>query len=767
MLNKRFERALHYFQQQRFETSKKLLFELVEDEPSFPYSYNLLGIIAYQSRDFEEAEKYLLKALELEPCDEFYLNVGQMYLAQNQLAKAIPMFEQALTLNSDLLKARKQVIDYYVNNQEFESAFGHVEAWLSQDILSSDGLQIFMKLAWHLQRFDKVLNLFREMPLSSHSIKIWVYFIYHLLASRQISQAKEAIHIWCQRHSVNNFKEFFKYLQSFSFPGQHYQWIGDIFQDYQLLEEALAFYELAREKAPESVEPVLMIAQILQDKGRIDDAIDAYVSGCHYIQDNVLIFHNLATLYFVKNILSSAIYYFEKVLKIEPNHVMTLHNLALIYQDIGEIERALNLYQQVIELQPERPMIYRNQLFCLSLSVENIAHDIYTKALEWGCRLVREEPQTICSPAFNAHNRIRLGYISPDFRRHSSQYLIDALLRYYDASRFEVYVFANQVIEDQITREFQELVEHWFFTRDLSDMEVVQLIQSREIDILVDLAGHTAHNQLSLFTYRPASVQMSFYPMSTGLDCVDYRIADQNLISPETQAYNREKLCFLKGGFMCFSPQFEESLSPLVPSREKGYITFASFNHLAKLNSTVIEWWACLLNECSKAKLLLKNKYFCDPLIQDRIRAKFVNYGVEPERIETIGWIEKNHLQLYHQVDIALDPFPFNGHTTTCEALWMGVPLITYGAPENWNDFSRAGSSFLKRLGLDEWIANSKNDYIAKAISLAKQVDLRANLRMTLRDSIKASNWGNARGYVQDLEQQYELIWEDSFKSKF
>jgi predicted O-linked N-acetylglucosamine transferase (SPINDLY family) len=295
------------------------------------------------------------------------------------------------------------------------------------------------------------------------------------------------------------------------------------------------------------------------------------------------------------------------------------------------------------------------------------------------------------------------------------------------------------------------------------DEEVAKLIRRDRIDILVDLAGHTGDNRLFVFAYKPAPVQVSWlgYPNTTGLQAIDYRLTDA-VADPagEADSLHSEKLVRLKNGFLCYRPSpAAPGIAPL-PCLEKGHITFGSFNNISKTSPAVVKTWAEIMRLVPNAHLILKCTQFADKGTRDRYTRLFNDEGIAQDRIRLLAKLPKteDHLDLYGQVDIGLDPFPYNGTTTTCEALWMGVPVVTMLGERH---AGRVGASIMHQVGMTELlVAGDVNAYVNKALFLAGDVHRLAELRRNLRSRLANSPLCDARSFAENIENEYRKMWQ-------
>jgi predicted O-linked N-acetylglucosamine transferase (SPINDLY family) len=360
--------------------------------------------------------------------------------------------------------------------------------------------------------------------------------------------------------------------------------------------------------------------------------------------------------------------------------------------------------------------------------------------------------------------RLRMGYLSSDFREHSVMYFLEPVLAHYDRTAFEVYCYSDVpgYEQDLTTQRMQRYADVW---RDITThglAEVVKLIRTDGIDILVDLSGHTAPRLLQVMSARPAPVQVTGlgYPATTGLSTIDYRLTD-SIADPvgETDRWHTEKLVRLDPCGWCYRPPLGAPEVAPPPSVVNGFITFGSFNLLAKTGPRVIELWSRILKEVCGSRMLLKAQSFSDEPTRQRVLNAFGVAGIDANRIELLPRTERTskHLSLYDRLDIALDPFPYNGTTTTCEALWMGVPVVTL---ESTSHASRVGASLMHAADLADLIGHSPEQYVRIAAELAADRARLAALRGSMRARLEASPLRDEMNYTRRLESAYRKMWE-------
>ncbi len=449
---------------------------------------------------------------------------------------------------------------------------------------------------------------------------------------------------------------------------------------------------------------------------------------------------------------------YKQVLEKEPDNVGALHGLGIVMMMQGYASEAEKVFHKALTIKPDDPA----SRSCLLLAMNYFSGDpqqLFQAHVEWDRFNPYKARENLAGPGQEGRP-LRVGYVSPDFCNHPVAYFLAPLLAHHNKAEFEVYCYSDVGRPDGITAYFREQASVWRDTQPLSDEALATRIANDHIDILVDLAGHTANNRLRVFARKPAPLQVTYlgYPNTTGLAAMDYRLTDAWADPPGmTEHLHSESLLRLESGFLCYRP-LDGSVVASPPSTEKRYITFGSFNNLAKVTPDVISLWARVLLAVPGSRLLLKTKPLHDKITRQNVYRQFDACGVERERIELVGWVDSlgGHLGLYSKVDIGLDTFPYNGTTTTCEALWMGVPVVTL---EGVSHAGRVGVSILSQTGLTEFIASDRESYIEIAASLAADPERLVALRKASRAQVAESALCNAPALAGEVEKHYRDIW--------
>jgi predicted O-linked N-acetylglucosamine transferase (SPINDLY family) len=485
---------------------------------------------------------------------------------------------------------------------------------------------------------------------------------------------------------------------------------------------------------------------------------------------SVVAFTHLGLLAHLAGLMEVAVHMMRRALEIDPDCVEAHNNLALFSRERGEAKECRDHYLEALRLDPKRAGIFSGYL--LSLNDDASADPAWVASEHRRFDgIIARGGRRLAPRILDAERKLRIGYLSPDFRTHSVAYFMAPLLEAHDRDVVEVTCYATGLTEDDMTARMRAAADRWRKVFRTSDNDLAALIQDDEIDVLVELSGHTAYNRLMMMAERVAPVQVTYlgYPNTTGLASMDYRITDA-VADPEgvSDAWHTEKLLRIEGGFLAYSPPVlsgEVQVAEL-PAKKNEHVTFGSFNNLAKLNDGVLATWAAILGRIPDSHLVLKARGLRDENVKERILdALGVHDRLDEERVHLLGHERDRleHLRVYNQVDLALDTFPYNGTTTTCEAMWMGVPVLTL---EGNCHAGRVGMSLLSRVGLPGFIAKDGSDYIDKAVAWAGRIAELAELRSGLRGRLMASPLMDAGRLARGLEAAYQQAWQAYLQSQ-
>ena len=434
---------------------------------------------------------------------------------------------------------------------------------------------------------------------------------------------------------------------------------------------------------------------------------------------------------------------------------------ALLTQ--GRIGEARQAYGKGLELEPSDARLHTRALAALNYDPAVSEAEIFRRHRAWAA--INADPQSAETEPFlnepERARRLRVGYVSGEFCRHATAGFMEALLEAHDPETVEVFGYAAMPLPDAITERLRCLVPHWTSLAHLSDEAAALRIRKDQIDLLVDVGGHMNGGRSLLFARKPAPVQLGYlsYITGTGMQALDYRITDA-FVDPEDGVVRTiEKPWRLPNGFHAWRPPAHAPSPSVLPALSAGHVTFGSFNSLAKVNSDVLRTWAEILGQVPRSRLILKDRALGDPVVAQRILQLFEQRGIDPKRVDLVAFLPQaaDHFALYGQVDMALDPFPYPGITTTCEALWMGVPVLSLRWPTH---AGRMGAGLLHHLSMQEWIAEDASGYVQQAARLASDLPRLAGLRASLRTRMEASPLRDEAGLARNLERAYREMWQ-------
>lgn len=506
------------------------------------------------------------------------------------------------------------------------------------------------------------------------------------------------------------------------------------------------------------------LANALRDLGRHAEAEASAREAVRLAPDLPEAHYNLGNILQALGRASESVASLRRAIELRPAYREARNSLGNSYKDLGRLDEAEQSFLAALALDPGDRDARSNFLLLLNYTSTHTRAQVHAEHLEWAAR--HEKPlMPERSPHRNDRDpgrRLRIGYVSGDFRRHSVAYFIEPVLERHDRAAFEVYCYSNVALPDPMTARLLGLADRSRNIFGVTDAGAAKMVREDGIDLLVDLSGHTAGNRLGLFARRPAPVQATYlgYPNTTGLGAIGWRITDVHADPPgDGDEFHSERLARLPGSFLSFQPPAESPGAQAPPSIVNGFVTFGSFNVLPKIGPEVIRAWARLLGRVPRSRLLLKALGLGDPGSRAQVIEAFGREGVPAGRISVLP-IEPSlqaHLARYHDMDVALDPFPYNGTTTTLEALWMGAPVVALAGDRH---SGRVGASILANAGLANLVARDAANYVDIAAGLAGDAARLAELRRTMRERLAASPLLDRAGFLRALEGAYRQMWQ-------
>ncbi len=545
--------------------------------------------------------------------------------------------------------------------------------------------------------------------------------------------------------------------------------LGSILINLGRIAEGVQTYRKALELQPDLIEAQINLAAAVEEPGRLVGAMGHFQNILQHHPNSYSALMRLAQGHLALGEFDQAEDYVKRVLELQPESLDAHILLATIAIKQGLIQRALDLNRKAQAIGAGQGAAIMSIFQSLydgkndSAYIYEMIRTFVRNSLSEPTLLTHDQKTMSYLPLSRRESsrKLRIGYVSKDFVRHSVACFLEPIITHHDRDRFFICCYANLFHPDQVTERFKQHADLWREIALVNDDDLEKQIHEDEIDVLVDLSGYTAGSLLSLFARKPAPVQVTYlgFPATTGLSTIDYRLVDAvtDPASDEDRFYT-ESLWRLPGCFLTYQPLANAPAAVSPPFLKNGYITFGSFNTAPKATEDVVEIWSRILKCVPGSRLMLKSMTFASERGKAYYQSLFEKQGLGADRVELFDWHPDptGHLGLYSKVDIALDTFPYNGTTTTCEALWMGVPVITL---KGHRHLSRVGTSLLTQLDLTELIADSVDDYVQCAINLANDPDQLIALRAGMRERMRVSPLLDHAGFTRRLEDAYrEMI---------
>ncbi|MGE0372450.1 MAG: tetratricopeptide repeat protein [Gammaproteobacteria bacterium] len=707
------------------------------------------GLGCYLQGSYADAAVHFRAALAMDPGHaEAHRKLGNACFAQGRLDEAAECYRKALTLDPKLTAAHYNLGLTRFRQGKLEEAAARYRDALT---LKPDFVEAYSGLGVTysgLGRPDEALRCLQQaaaMQPENAQIHNNLGLTFHNAGRRD-----EAVSCFRRALALNP-----------SYAEAHFN-LGNVLAAAGKQEEALAGYQRAAALKPDYAEAWFNLGGIQLARGRLEEAGECFRRTITLKPDYAAAYNNLGQIFIRQDRLDEAVASYRRSIALKPGDAEAHINLGSALTTQGKVEEAMRCYAEGLRIDPASAAGHSARLFSLhnlsSVTPEEsfAAQRLFAEQCETPLKVHRRPHANDRDPG----RRLRIGYVSPDLRRHPVANFIEPVLAHHDRARVEVYGYYNNYERDDWTDRMALLVDHWIPCPGLTDEQLAEQIRADRIDILVDLAGHTDKNRLPVFARKPAPVQVTYLGdvASTGLESMDWRLSHIDTDPEGYERYNSERLYRLPRNLWCYRPAADlPAVAATTPARRNGHVTFGSMNKVAKVSEATLSAWSELLRRVPGARLVMAG--VPAGAAQRQIRERFAACGIEPGRLTLHHKLPLREFRALHAtIDIALDPWPFNGNTTTCEVLHLGLPVISLTGDR----FSaRFGYHLLKTIGLGELAGRDVADYIAIAEALAADLDRLEALRAGMRARLAASPLRDEAGLTRQLEAAYRDMWRE------
>ena len=810
--------ALEKHQAGQLDEARLLYTAILSEHPESADALHLLGVLHHQQRDHAEAVRLIERAIELDPDpSEFYSNLAEAYKAFGKTEEAIVAYGQAVERDPLNLAAWQNLgLLLQIHRRPIEA----VNAWQKAVQLDPDSAVSHNNFGMSLQTLGRLTEAKDQYRLAL-SIKPNLVQAIENLTIVCIMQGDKEQAVQTARTLIDHLEggkapAYVFFAAALNDVGQYHDAIdacrdalkadGQCVNAHYNMGRAMAglgepraaaiAYARAAEMDPQSAYAQIKLGLAALSTGHIELSSECFARSTELAPAMPEGWHNLAVsfdrlgdtdramamarravavrpsmiegitmigmLHLRKGEFTEAETELRRAMDIRPTHAPAIAALANVYVERGDHATAQELAQRAADADPNDFRAFDVLLMTLISDHRPTPVEIFQQHQRYGNKFAVANPPVLRRERLNPAKRLRIGYVSPDFRAHSVSFFSSGLFRLHNHHEFEIVFYDDSLKPDNVTLSIKNCGDQWHRVVGISHERLAEQIASDEIDILVDLAGHTADNRLPMFALKPAPIQISYlgYPSTSGVPAIDYRITDE-LADPVgfSDQVHTEKLIRVPAPFLCYQPSLEEMHTKSLPALSNGFITFCSFNVASKLNDAVIDLWARVLMAVDRSRLIIKASALNDPETCRRIEKRFAAMGVQPDRLQLMQKTKSysEHMECYNQADVALDTFPYNGTTTTCEALWMGLPVIALAGKTH---SARVGVSLLSSIGLNDWITEDFDAYIERAKLAAGNFDLLSLLRSGMRDRMQRSPLMDSKRITASIEKAYREVWQ-------
>ncbi len=738
------------------EEAKSAFKQAIVIKPNLSLAHFNLGQILHNQENWQEAEKYYRQTLKLNP--QFviaYNNLGNVLGAQGKIQEAISQYQQSIKLQPNYAEAHYNLGNALREQKNYEPAKTSYQLAINYQpdlVPAYFNLGITLEALGQLPEAEKAFQQALVKQPNLYQAHVYLAKIAEQRQDLPLVEKHLRIALFAEQSPKGSRKSNDEIA--------HRLLLNLVAQGK--FQEAISLLEAKVAQSPEDAESFYNLGTLSNQLGQYEEAVTYLQKSLDLDPQFTMAYQNLAFAYSQQCQFTEAIRAQQKAIEVNPKMVVAHLNLGYSYYNQGQVDQAIDCFRETLRLDPNFHPGHSGLLHTLNFDPSSTPEAIAQAHRDWGKQYPMASPVKQYPNSPDPQRQLKIGYVSPDFRQHSVSYFIEPILAHHDPDQFTVFAYANVPKPDGVTERLRAIVPHWRDISKQSDAAVNEQIQRDGIDILIDLAGHTGNNRLPVFAQKPAPIQISYlsYPNTTGLAAMNYRLTDSWADPPGlTDQYYTEELIRLPQCFLCYQPPKDAPPVVELPALTHGGITFGSFKALATLTPEVIAMWSQILLAVSNSRILLKSPFFDDRAICKPYLFQFAQHGINQQRVSLLGGKKnpRESLSFYSNIDISLDTSPYNDIIATCQALWMGVPVISLAGQTH---VSRVGSSLLNGVGLPELATKSWSEYIEKAIALASDWEQLAQLRSTLRQTMADSILCDAETFTRNLEATYRALWE-------
>ncbi len=778
----RIDEAIALHQAGDLDKAESIYLDVLKISPRNCDALHLLGHIQLTRDNLEEAERYVRAALKVDPKFPYALHtLAQVCQKKGEWDVAEKLLRDALRIEEAFDGARIQLARNYVATGRFTEAEKQFSQLYKSDSSNPTVLFEYANVLVSLKKYDLAECIYKELlkkdPTSQHGLNNFAVMLIDMGKNQEALPILQDIIVKdpLNHLAVANLGLVYENLKRYDEAILAYKRSGEIAPDYpvsyfnmgnvylKLNQKELAqkTFESVVERFPNyhyaknALGKLYMEAKLFEESERIYKASIAVEP-----RDNYAAYSSLALLYRDWQRFDESEQMTLKSIEANPTSGDPHNTLGWVLSDCARYEEAEAAFRAGLKKEPGDYNIHSNLLMLLTYSMQLGHKDLFDAHCQYGRQHTKKDKHLLrpLEVERKPYKKLRIGYVSPDFKCHVVRNFIQPIIQLHDRDKVEVFCYANVEKPDFVTEIIYNFTDHWLNIWNMSALDVANKIREDKIDVLIELAGHSANNRLDVFGYAPAPVQVSYlgYITTTGVPEIEYRITDHIMNPLDTRELYTEKLYRLPRCYKTYEPAPHEPPVNLEVS-PAGKVIFGSLHRIAKLTPSTVELWSRLLKALPESKLLLARHELRFKNNRNGVIASFAKCGIPAEKLildDTYGY--KTHMEIYRKIDIGLDPIPVVGGATTAEAMWMGVPVLTYQG-EAFRE--RISSSLLNAVGLDDLIATSKQEFVEKAVAFANDYHKRLYIRSTMRERFKNSPLGDSKELATALEDAYMDMW--------